>query len=114
MLEFVTADEWSTYVLGPLKETKERDRELLGGIRPTAPPHGMGVGIAGGFGNAEEGEGAGMISAARTEAFRSMEDDDDELDASGMPSKMSGTATSNEQVGAGVYIYFWYLDHDYS
>ncbi|TPX46863.1 hypothetical protein SeMB42_g02679 [Synchytrium endobioticum] len=96
--DVVAADDWVAYVSGPFRDTKERDRVPLGGFKPPpgALPPGMAMGAIGGFGTSEDEEAA-INPTMRSEAFRTMDDDEDYLDASGMPPEMSGTATYNDQ-----------------
>ncbi|KAJ3056073.1 hypothetical protein HK097_008201 [Rhizophlyctis rosea] len=58
--EFISAEEWQDYVNGPLRETKERDRQPLGGARPNTGQQGHGLplvtGVGGFSGNLDEAD----------------------------------------------------------
>ncbi|KAJ3039005.1 hypothetical protein HDV00_012692 [Rhizophlyctis rosea] len=74
--DFITAEEWQDYINGPLRETKDRDRQPLGGVRPNTGQQGHGIPLVTGVGgfnaNLDEADtgaslgGAGGAGAAGT------------------------------------------------
>lgn len=62
-LAHFTSDPWLAYADGTLRETRERDRAQLGGVRPDPRAIGLGMGEEGGvtvaFGNATLEPGVG-------------------------------------------------------
>ncbi|KAJ3015415.1 long-chain fatty acid-CoA ligase [Thoreauomyces humboldtii] len=82
--EYISAEDWQEYVAGPLSETKERDRQALGGVRPNAgnQPHNVplltGVGGLGMNGPPDDGD---LPQSPRGATGDDDDDDDDDLDS---------------------------------
>ncbi|KAJ3416749.1 hypothetical protein HDV05_000123 [Chytridiales sp. JEL 0842] len=83
----VDSDEWQEYVMGVLRETKERDRQPLGGVRPTQGSSHLGVPMvtgAGGFGtNLDDTDIGVMKSTSASKGDGNANDSDDDDDISG-------------------------------
>lgn len=69
-----------------MRETKEKDRQPLGGSRPNAGPQQHNVplvtGVSGGFGGTDEADTGPSTRGTGEGGRRESDDDDDELDAS--------------------------------
>ncbi|KAI8824378.1 SIT4 phosphatase-associated protein-domain-containing protein [Fimicolochytrium jonesii] len=102
--DHIVADEWHSYVSGPLKETRERDRQPLGGVRPNAGPQNQNIPILGAIGGSftgapEESEEVKIRDDLYQEAAEADDDDDDDDEAlsgitggdNGLPGDGDGT-----------------------
>ncbi|KAI8823077.1 SIT4 phosphatase-associated protein-domain-containing protein [Fimicolochytrium jonesii] len=80
--ELVVAEDWQNYVLGALKETRERDRQPLGGVRPNGGPQQHQVPIMGGVGGSFTGgpDEADGLKIGGTVIKREPDEDEDEMD----------------------------------
>ncbi|KAJ3139313.1 hypothetical protein HDU90_000679 [Geranomyces variabilis] len=71
--DLITADDWQDYVSGILRETKERDRQPLGGVRPNAGAQQHQVplvqGIGGGFAGPNDDSDIKDTGATKRDSF---------------------------------------------
>ncbi|KAI8928314.1 SIT4 phosphatase-associated protein-domain-containing protein [Entophlyctis helioformis] len=90
--DYIVSEEWQEYVSHPLRETRERDRQSLGGPRPEAPQQGMafmgagssfGYNNAGGGGGGKFGEDSGEFGKPRKKSEVTREGSDEEDDSPG-------------------------------
>ncbi|KAJ3289499.1 hypothetical protein HK104_007414 [Borealophlyctis nickersoniae] len=90
--DFLYAEDWQEYVNGTLRETKERDRQPLGGARPNTNPqqHALPLvtGIGGGFNaanldEADTGATSGAVGTTRKEGGKESDEDDDDIEGLG-------------------------------
>ncbi|KAH9267717.1 hypothetical protein BASA83_009791 [Batrachochytrium salamandrivorans] len=80
--ESMNSDQWCEYVSHPLRETRDRDRQPLGGVRPEAP---MGQNTAfGGVGSSisYNGGGGGKFGEENSESGKSKKKSDHAREAS--------------------------------
>ncbi|KAK5664810.1 sporulation-induced protein [Batrachochytrium dendrobatidis] len=101
--DFMNSDQWSEYVSHPLRETRERDRQPLGGTRPEIPI-GSGPAFAGstiGYnpGNGKFGEDMSDSSKPRkkSEVGRDGSDEEEDGTAAGSRNTSGESDTFNDQ-----------------
>lgn len=109
--DFIVSEDWKEYVKHPLKETRERDVQQLGGVKPEAPV-GQGAAFLGGAGSsfgfnngtsggAKFGEDADFAKPRKkTDAVRDTEEDDDESGANNRG--VAHENTFNDQVSYSI------------
>ncbi|KAI8998266.1 SIT4 phosphatase-associated protein-domain-containing protein [Gaertneriomyces semiglobifer] len=96
----IASETWQEYVNGALRDTKDRDRQPLGGTRPVASnqqvhlPHVTGVG--GGFSLDDADTGGSFKPVESTK--RESDDDDDELDNLAASEVFRGEVEQSDQV----------------
>ncbi|TPX57476.1 hypothetical protein PhCBS80983_g03815 [Powellomyces hirtus] len=82
--DLITAEDWQDYVAGILRETKERDRQPLGGVRPNAGSQQHQVplvtGIGGAIGGPSDDAENGNAKPFGESGKRDTDDDDDDID----------------------------------
>ncbi|TPX65063.1 hypothetical protein SpCBS45565_g05457 [Spizellomyces sp. 'palustris'] len=95
--DLIGAEDWQEYVAGVLRETKERDRQPLGGVRPNAGPQQNHLPLVTGVGGAFAGGGmddTDIGASIKGDTGKRDSDDEDDLDS-------IGTGTSDVYVGDG-------------
>ncbi|KAJ3197224.1 hypothetical protein HK101_005254 [Irineochytrium annulatum] len=103
--DLILAEEWQEYLSGVLRETKERDRQPLGGVRPTQSLQPMNVPLVtgiGAFGTSLDDSDIGVISSPKKESNvtgeNSDEEDDDVGTGAGEAFITDGDVTSDQIV----------------
>jgi hypothetical protein len=61
ILEFIEIEEWQTYLSGVHFETKERDNQNLGGVRPIRTPHPHSMPLMAGIGSSLDDADIGIF-----------------------------------------------------